>query len=125
MTFVLEDVARTATIPRDLLCWVDDVRTKARLYGPILPTPAAPVTVTLPPQANQIVTSSTDLEMHTFTCHGRYPAGCVPVPTPETTPGTRCLNAVGEACYYVRNLRVVVSGSTPQASPAPTSTPGS
>lgn len=125
MTFALEDPSGTASLARDIMCWVDDARTKTRLYGPILPTPAVPVTVTLPPQANQIVTDTVDLEAHTFTCHGRYPAGCVPAPTPEATPGTRCLNAVGEAQYLVRNVRAVVAGQTPQASPAPTSTPGS
>lgn len=121
MTTILEDPSGAGSVPRDLMCWVDDVKTGTRLYGPVLPTPAAPFTVALPPQAHRIVTDSADLEEHVFTCHGRFPAGCVPAPTPDAT----CQNATGAAHFMVRNLRVVVAGQTPQASPAPTPTPGS
>lgn len=119
MTLLVTDSSGLGVTPRDVLCWVDDRVTTRRLYGPVAVTPAQPMAIALPPQANQIATESADLEEHILTCQARYPAACIPVPT----PGANCTVKVGGVRFNVQNERVVVGGSTAQPSPAPTPTP--
>jgi len=121
MTFQVQDTTGAAVTTRDLFCWVDDVETTTRLYGPIAPTPGTPVTITLPPQAHQIVTNTKDLEEHVLTCIGRGPggSGCPPAPTPVNA---NCDVTVGAVRWLVQQHRVSVGGSTPAPSPAPTPT---
>lgn len=118
---VFRDAKGTSITPQHIMLWVDDTATTQRLYGPVLVTPGPSLTVELPPQANQIVTGSKAVEEHSITTQFRYPAGCVPVPTPNAN----CQTKVGQVPYLVKNRRVVVGGAagTYGPTPAPTPTP--
>lgn len=122
LSITFRDTKGASVTPQNIQLYVDDNASTQRLYGPVGITPGPSVSVTLPPQANQIIDSAKDTEEHRITTVVRYPSSCVPVPT----PGSNCQYKTGEARYLVRNRRVVVGQSTPGTfgpSPAPTGTP--
>lgn len=111
-TIRITDSTRAAVTPAEILAWVDDVSTTARLHGVVSITPASVVTLTLPPAANRIVDNNKDLEEHVLTLQVKFPSGCT----------SACEWKQKEFRYLVRNLRVVVGGGSLQPSPAPTPT---